>query len=44
MLGYMEDRNNLQMGGKGKTGRTILRNAMHLVEEFWLANEEKTKY
>ncbi|XP_075661932.1 uncharacterized protein LOC142631608 [Castanea sativa] len=42
--GIWEDRNDLRMGGKGKTGRTILRNAMHLVEEFWLANEEKTKY
>ena len=29
------------MGGKGKMGRTIVRSATHLVEEFWLANEEK---
>ena len=25
-------------------GRTILQSAMHLVEEFWLTNEEKTEY
>ena len=42
--GIWKDRNGLRMGGKGKAGRTILRNAVHLVEEFWLANEEKTEY
>jgi len=42
--GIWKDRNDLRMGGKGKAGRTILRNAVHLVEEFWLANEEKTEY
>ena len=31
------------MRGKGKVGRTILRNVIYLVGEFWLANEAKTK-
>ena len=42
--GIWKDRNDLQMGGKGKMGRTILQSATHLVEEFWLTNEEKTEY
>ena len=29
------------MGGKGKAGRTILRNTIHLGEEFQVANELK---
>ena len=32
------------MGGKGRAGRTVLRNAMHLVEEFRVTNEGKTKH
>ena len=32
------------MGGKGKAGRTVVRNAMHLVEEFRAANERKTEH
>ena len=38
-----KDRNDLRTGGKGKMGRTIVRSATHLVEEFALANEEKTE-
>ena len=32
------------MEGKGKAGRTILRNTLHLVEEFRSANEEKIEH
>ena len=32
--GIWKNRNELRMGGKGKVGRTVVRNAMHLVEEF----------
>ncbi|XP_075659420.1 uncharacterized protein LOC142629339 [Castanea sativa] len=32
------------MGIKGRAGRTVLRNAMHLVEEFRAANEGKTEH
>ena len=32
------------MGGKGKAGRTVLRNALHLVEEFLSATEVKTEH
>ena len=32
------------MGGKGKAGRTVLRNALHLVEEFRSATEAKTEH
>ncbi|XP_023871638.1 uncharacterized protein LOC111984242 [Quercus suber] len=32
------------MGGKGKAGRTVLKNALHLVEEFRSANEAKTEH
>ena len=42
--GIWKDRKDLRMGGKGKMGRTILQSATHLVEEFWLTNEEKTEY
>ena len=42
--GIWKDRNDLRMGGKGKMARTILRSATHLVEEFGLANEEKTEF
>ena len=41
--GIWKNRNNLQMGGKGRVGRTVLRNAMHLVEEFRVANEGKKR-
>ncbi|XP_075654821.1 uncharacterized protein LOC142624991 [Castanea sativa] len=39
-----KDRNDLRVGGKGKMGSMIVRNAIYLVEEFWLANEEKTEH
>ncbi|XP_075645329.1 uncharacterized protein LOC142616340 [Castanea sativa] len=42
--GIWKNRNDLQMGGKGKAGRTILRNALQLVEEFRSANEAKTEH
>ena len=42
--GIWKNRNNLQMGGKGRAGRTVLRNAMHLVEEFRVANEGKKEH
>ena len=32
------------MGGKGRVGRTMLRNAMHLMKEFRAANEGKTEH
>ena len=32
------------MGGKGKAGRTVVRNAIHLVEEFRAANEGKIEH
>ncbi|KAK7845899.1 hypothetical protein CFP56_008785 [Quercus suber] len=32
--GIWKNRNDLRMGGKGKAGRTVIRNALHLVEEF----------
>ena len=41
--GIWKNRNDLRMRGKGKVGRTILRNVIYLVGEFWLANEAKTK-
>lgn len=41
--GIWKNQNNLRMGGKGRAG-TVLRNAMHLVEEFRAANEGKTKH
>nr|XP_023917061.1 uncharacterized protein LOC112028598 [Quercus suber] len=39
-----KDINVLRTSGNGKAGSMILRSATHLVEEFWLANEEKTEY
>lgn len=42
--GIWKNRNELRMGGKGRAGRTVLRNAMHLVEEFRAANEGKTEH
>ena len=39
--GIWKNRNELQNGGKGKSGRTILRNAMNLVDEFRSANEPR---
>ncbi|KAK7845520.1 putative ribonuclease h protein [Quercus suber] len=42
--GIWKNRNDLRMGGKGKAGRTILRNAMNLVAEFQNANEAKTEH
>ena len=42
--GIWKNRNELRMGGKGKVGRTVVRNAIHLVEEFRAANEGKTKH
>lgn len=41
--GIWKNRNDLWTGGKGKAGRVILRNAMHLVEEFQVANESKAE-
>ena len=32
--GIWKNKNELRMGGKGKAGRTMVRNAMHLGEEF----------
>ena len=32
------------MGGKGRVGRTMLRNAMHLMKEFRAANEGKIEH
>ena len=40
--GIWKDRNVLRLGGKGQVGRTILRSAMHLVDEFCAANELKS--
>ena len=37
--GVWKDRNALRLGGKGQASRTILRSAMHLVDEFRAANE-----
>ena len=37
--GIWKDRNMLRLGGKGQASRTILRSAMHLVDEFRAANE-----
>ena len=42
--GIWKNRNDLRMGGKGKAGRTILRNAMNLVAEYQSANGAKTEY
>ncbi|XP_030959214.1 uncharacterized protein LOC115981185 [Quercus lobata] len=39
--GIWKNRNELRMGGKGKAGRTILRNAMNLVDELHAANEQR---
>ena len=40
--GVWKDRNALRLGGKGQASRTILRSAMHLVDEFRAANELKS--
>ena len=42
--GIWKNRNDLRMGGKGRAGRTVLKNAIHLVEEFRAANEAKTEH
>ena len=42
--GIWKNRNDLRMGGKGKVGRTVLRNALHLVEEFRSTTEAKTEH
>ena len=42
--GIWKNRNELRMGGKGKAGRTMVRNAIHLVEEFRAANEGKIEH
>ena len=42
--GIWKNRNDLRMGGNGKAGRTILRNAMNLVAEYQSANEAKTEH
>ena len=42
--GIWKNRNDLRMGGKGKAGRTVLRNALHLMEEFRSATEAKTEH
>ena len=39
--GIWKNMNELWTGGKGKTGRTILRTAMNLLDEFRTANEPK---
>ena len=41
--GIWKNRNDLRRGGKGKAGRTILRTAMHLVEEYQTASDSKTE-
>ncbi|KAK7836650.1 hypothetical protein CFP56_022247, partial [Quercus suber] len=41
--GIWKNRNELRIGGKGKAGRTILRNAMNLVDEFLAANEPRAE-
>ena len=41
--GIWKNRNDLRMGGKGRVGRTVLKNAIHLVEEFRVANEAITE-
>ena len=41
--GIWKDRNVLRLGGKGQVGRTILRSAMHLVDEFCAANGLKSR-
>lgn len=41
--GIWKNKSVLRLGGKGIVGRTILRNAMLLVEEFHIANESKTR-
>ena len=33
----------LRLGGKGKAGRTLLRSALHLVDEYYVANEVKAR-
>ena len=40
--GIWKNRNDLRVGGKGKAGRTILRNAMNLVADYQNANGTKT--
>ena len=42
--GVWKNINDLRMGGKGKAGRSILRNALLLVEEYRAANEPKTEH
>ena len=42
--GIWKNRNDLQVGGKGKAGRTILRNAMNLVADYQNANGTKTRH
>ena len=42
--GIWKNRNDLRMGGKGRAGRTVLKNAIHLVEEFRAVNEAKTEH
>ena len=42
--GIWKNGKDLRMGGKGKAGRTVVRNALHLVEEFRSANETKTEH
>lgn len=44
LLGIWKNRNDLRMGGKGRAGRTVLRNAMHLVEEFRATNDGKIEH
>ncbi|KAK7860669.1 hypothetical protein CFP56_033334, partial [Quercus suber] len=36
-----KNQNDIRMGGKGRAGRTVLRNAMHLVEEQWKVTHTK---
>ena len=42
--GIWKNWNDLRMGGKGKAGRTILRNAMLLVVDYHVANAPKTEH
>ena len=39
--GIWENRNVLRLGGKGKADRTLLRSALHLVDEYHAENEVK---
>ena len=39
LLGNMENRNEVKHGGKGRTGRAVVRSALMLLDEYQSANE-----